>query len=98
MRSIPAGGEKAKEWDEGAPVPRTWIHLLMAIMKALKTRNALVRECMAELLGTFVLLVREAAFKAMTGCVFTRFITIHLFHKPLHLLPPTYFIFHCYKR
>lgn len=98
MRSIPAGGEKAKEWDEGAPVPRTWIHLLMAIMKALKTRNALVRECMAELLGTFVLLVREAAFKAMTGCVFTRFITSRLFHKPLHLLPPTYFIFHCYKR
>lgn len=59
MRKSPAGGEKATEWDQGAPVPRTWIHLLMATMKALKTRNALVRECLAELLGTFVLLVRE---------------------------------------
>lgn len=36
--------------------------------------------------------------KAMTGCVFTTFITIQLFHKPFHLLPQTYFIFHCYKR
>lgn len=31
--------------------------LTPAVMKALKVRNALVRECMAELLGTFVLLV-----------------------------------------
>lgn len=30
------------------------------MMKALRVRNSLVRECMAEILGTFVLMVSES--------------------------------------
>lgn len=37
----------------------TWADLTPAMMKALRVRNPLVRECMAEILGTFVLLVSE---------------------------------------
>lgn len=63
MHNSPAGEEKAEEREHDAPVPRIRSHrradLTTAMPKALRVRNALLRECMAELLGTFVLLVSE---------------------------------------
>lgn len=56
MNNSPAGGEKVEQWEDGASIRAG---LTPAMMKALRVRNALVRECMAEILGTFVLLVSE---------------------------------------
>uniref|UniRef100_A0A674MX62 Aquaporin 10a n=1 Tax=Takifugu rubripes TaxID=31033 RepID=A0A674MX62_TAKRU len=42
MTNSPAGEEKGKEWDEGAPVPRTWTHLNDSIVRARGCRTAAV--------------------------------------------------------
>lgn len=51
IRETGLGNDKKSRMDELKPKQ------VKGLMKSLKVRNALVRECMAEFLGTFVLLV-----------------------------------------